>query len=691
MFHQAISERVNRVSDSYKSVRGGIDMPRYGFETILIVTMFFLMICLPAIVPSAAYGAIPQILSGLDELEGNFVPVPVRDRFYTDFANVQKLMDNGKNSEALKLLESLVEVPCHSITRAKIRILTALALRESGLTMEACDNYILGVLANPLLLKMTSDFEGLIRIATVNLSKKGQGGVDAALDKLRLHCYRAFQAYVRKKPDFSQKELARVDRKLFQEINSDDVFAMYHRLSATVDTVIKGTGTSKSISPLLASLEAKGDDYLKTGIFDKALAQYETVMRASPGSADIAQKVELAKTIIQQSSDNHRPEGFEYAKLSYLDLHTLSFPLMLEAYEKYRKAQSFLDKGKFRQALELFAVLATYPLPASPKSKLMFSVALCNFRLKNIYAAGMAYADSVLLDRGILGADDRGMLVKAMDENGRNSGSASADGNQDDPCVSLYLSAVSNLIKGDFNSLDRKSAELKTAAVKSGNRKMEVRSLWLSTIASSEKQLDNRLAAASRPATAGQTGRRPLQGRGKAIAAANGPRVAPKAGVAMREGKVIKEIYPFNEPDPDGEHGDMNGNGKLDWDDIRMIEEIMGGRYKSLPAVLSAADINGDGVVTETDKEFGIWLVTGKPGDVDGDGVISPGEVEGFYKIYNKIQSLGNLEDLYEHERMELQKDIDKYDFNKDGVLTYPDYRLLVASYSRIFGPRIKK
>lgn len=159
----------------------------------------------------------------------------------------------------------------------------------------------------------------------------------------------------------------------------------------------------------------------------------------------------------------------------------------------------------------------------------------------------------------------------------------------------------------------------------------------------------------------------------------------------MRGGKVIKEVFPYGDPDPKGEPGDLNGNGKLDWEDVRLIDQVRGGTYSSLPAVLAVADMNGDGMVTETDREYAIWTVSGKPGDIDGDGTITPGEVEGFYKIYNKIQAIENMDDLYEHERMELQKEIDKYDFNKDGILSYPDYRLMVASYSRIFGPKVRK
>lgn len=72
-------------------------------------------------------------------------------------------------------------------------------------------------------------------------------------------------------------------------------------------------------------------------------------------------------------------------------------------------------------------------------------------------------------------------------------------------------------------------------------------------------------------------------------------------GAARRLGAKASSSVTASRPAPSSGLGDVNGDGEVDMEDLRLVQLHLQGQYDLTPEEHSRADVNGDGQVTEVD------------------------------------------------------------------------------------------
>lgn len=121
--------------------------------------------------------------------------------------------------------------------------------------------------------------------------------------------------------------------------------------------------------------------------------------------------------------------------------------------------------------------------------------------------------------------------------------------------------------------------------------------------------------------------------------------------------------------EPDREYGDVDGNGVIEVRDYILTMLTSLGKQELTPAEFTAADIDGDGIITEKDAAYirndiyEICLINElyQPGDVDGNGEINTVDY-----IVLRLHLLG-IQEL-------VGRQYEGADVNRDGKVDDTDY-----------------
>ena len=115
---------------------------------------------------------------------------------------------------------------------------------------------------------------------------------------------------------------------------------------------------------------------------------------------------------------------------------------------------------------------------------------------------------------------------------------------------------------------------------------------------------------------------------------------------------------------------DIDGNGVMNMDDVNTILDVM--RYQELniqPEEVMSADINDDGVVDVIDAGLLSRSVTRFGADLTGDGMVDEEDLNEINRMIGLLDELDS--DIY---------DLEKVDFNKNGVIDQADLDAMVAA-----------
>lgn len=623
---------------------------------------------------AAKSSGIDERIVGLDEESLGMIPEEVRTEFLDHFNRGVESLSKGDFSTAISLFDSIRPVSSHPGTQARINYLLALCYMGNKSPADAVDNYIAAVLSDRMIDAIADEkFSTLVKKEIAELTDNREKGEETTETRNRRLLLRAFSAYATKKDEFAAKEASEVKVGSLSGIVKGNFVKLLANLKQSEDR----DRAKMAVSPLLASLEKKADDNFRRGRFEEAVKQYETIASKMPDDKMMQKKLEVSKKIVADMQDGKVVDkSGDFSLLADTELNALNFAAMTEAREMFKKLVDAIGKERYSAAAEAVDRLNALSLPPVAKSKVKYHEAICLNHLGRPAEAGMAYVEALLLNRSVLGVEDHGVLGTALEKLSKEEGAQAA-------FEKGLLSAVQAVVNTNFVQASNLCRDLVTKASASNDHKTILLAQWLSNIIDKELGLDSRIVTAS-AASARGPGQTPASNQRTSTRQRGGRRVTdqPQAPL-LREGKEVKEYYRHKIVEG-GERGDMDGDGIVGPQDVKLIRQVIMGKYQTIPEVVKAADITGDGVVNQADFEFAVWSVNGYPGDTNGDKEITQDELDGMYSIISKLSGV-NLDDLYEHERIELQKEIDKYDCNKDGKVDHLDHRIMTQTFSRIF------